>query len=279
MPCGYFLSVVIIAISTLMSTYAAMTSPCTASVVSKKDTMANPKTDEEKANPLFSYMCSTSCMCKALTMGLVSSEHAAKPESILKNIVRMSNPLDAGPFPIPNPVDAVCMALLESPSEELNKAMGNEKTALPSSGGYLGKDGECLSTCLRLSAFLQQNPESMSNCDAFADTVANQPSDPVNMLGHVAMNHVLPTQAGGALLPTQVRTALAFLSPHSFLEKDSSVFRGQGTRKGTSHVPSFVFPEAWRKLGLTPGNLERVSKTAKYYRENADEVSRSSGAV
>lgn len=229
--------------------------------------MKHGTADTTGENPLKGIFCKSSCICKALTMGFVNYQAAANPARPLKHILQLANPVDAGPFPLPNAIDSVCMALYNSASQELSTAMGNKDLKITTTSdppAFLGDKGECLSTCLRISAYMQRRLHNFQ-CDSLRDLPANQPDDPINMLGDIEMPDVFPVQAGNALQPDHARAALAFLPTASFLEEDSTVRKLRRPRSSSQ-----PFPEFWRKLGLTPESIREEAKSALYYTHYSD---------
>ena len=179
--------------------------------------------------------CQADCICKALTMGFVNPAQAAAKESTLSQQIILQTPQNAGPFPLPNPVDSICMTLQSAPSEALSRTVGLEGTkkigATP-----LGENGECLDTCFRLSAYMQQNPIG-NECTVFGAISASKPDDPVDLLTR------------NIHIPIDQRALQPLLN-----------FRFRASRTHSS-IPSF-----WRtKLGITEEKIESVAKTAKYY--------------
>ena len=186
--------------------------------------------DTDKKN----VKCQADCICKALTMGFVNPAQAAAKESTLSQQIILQTPQNAGPFPLPNPVDSICMTLQSAPSEALSRTVGLEGTK-KIGPTPLGTKGECLDTCFRLSAYMQQNPIG-NECTVFGAISASKPDDPVDLLTR------------NIHIPIDQRALQPLLN-----------FRFRASR--THSIPSF-----WRtKLGITEENIESVAKTAKYY--------------
>lgn len=144
---------------------AVQTDRCT--TIYKKDaaqssSSSSSSSSEDKA--ISDATCEASCLCKALTMGFVNPRAAAHSDSevtkfALDKAIQVSHPFTREQFDGQNPVDGVCMALLSAPSEAISQTMGNTK-ALAKDPKLLGPKAECLDQCFRMSAFLQQNPNS-----------------------------------------------------------------------------------------------------------------------
>ena len=182
--------------------------------------------------------CRADCICKALMMGFVNPSQAAAQESTLSQQIILQTPQNAGPFPLPNPVDSICMTLQSAPSEALGRTVGLTGTkkigATP-----LGENGDCLDTCFRLSAYMQQNPIG-NECVLFGEIPASKPDDPVDLLTR------------NIHIPIGQRSLQPLLNFR---------FRDKKKIKMSKKIPSF-----WTKeLGINEKNIESVAKTAKYY--------------
>ena len=190
--------------------------------------------------------CRADCICKALTMGFVNPAQAAEKESTLSQQLILQTPQNAGPFPLPNPVDSICMTLLSAPSEALARTVGLEGTTKIKEKP-LGKKGECLDTCFRLSAYMQQNPIG-NECTVFGAIPASKPDDPVDLLTR------------NIHIPIDQRALQPLLN---FRFRALSTSNRHAVRKSNT-LPSF-----WRtKLGITEENRDSIAKTAKYYSQN-----------